>query len=67
MLFRSDMDERIVHCLTLNSLTLNVGSLNVATSRRLKEKPIGYGVDNWLFDDGQNVLWDNEGVVLTDK
>ena len=61
------MDERIVHCLTLNSLTLNVGSLNVATSRRLKEKPIEYGVDNWLFDDGQNVLWDNEGVVLTDK
>lgn len=61
------MDERIVHCLTLNSLTLNVGSLNVATSRRLKEKPIGYGVDNWLFDDGQNILWDNEGVVLTDK
>ena len=61
------MDERIVHCLTLNSLTLNVGSLNVATSRRLKEKPIGYGVDNWLFDDGQNVLWDNEGVVFTDK
>ena len=61
------MDERIVHCLTLNSLTLNVGSLNVATSRRLKEKPIGYGVGNWLFDDGQNVLWDNKGVVLTDK
>ena len=61
------MDERIVHCLTLNSLIINVGSLNVATSRRLKEKPIGYGVDNWLFDDGQNVLWDNEGVVLTDK
>ena len=61
------MDERIVHCLTLNSLTLNVGSLNVATSRRLKEKPIGYGVDNWLFDDGQNVLWDNNGLVLTDK
>ena len=61
------MDERIVHCLTLNSLTLNIGSLNVATSRRLKEKPIGYGVDNWLFDDGQNVLWDNNGVVLTDK
>lgn len=61
------MDERTVHCLTLNSLTLNVGSLNVATSRRLKEKPIGYGVDNWLFDDGQNILWDNEGVVLTDK
>lgn len=61
------MDEMIVHCLTLNSLTLNVGSLNVATSRRLKEKPIGYGVDNWIFDDGRNVLWGNNGVVLTDK
>lgn len=61
------MDERIVHCLTLNSLTLNVGSLNVATSHRLKEKPSDYGVDNWLFDDGQSVLWDNDVVVLTDK
>ena len=61
------MDERIVHCLTLNSLTLNVGSLNVATSRRRSETIPVYGVDNWLFDDGQNVLWDNEGVVLTDK
>ena len=61
------MSENVVHCLTLNSHTLNVIGLNVATSRRLKEKPIGYGVDNWLFDDGQNVLWDNEGVVLTDK
>ena len=61
------MDEMIVHCLTLNSHTLNVSGLNVTTSRRLKEKPIGYGVDNWLFDDGQNVLWDNNGVVLTDK
>lgn len=61
------MSERIVHCLTLNSLTLNVGSLNVATSRRCKEKPSDYGADNWLFDDGQNVLWDNDVVVLTDK
>lgn len=61
------MDESIVHCLTLNTLTLNVGGLNVVTSHRRKENPIGYGVDNWLFDDGQNVLWDNEGVVLTDK
>ena len=61
------MSERIVNCLTLNSLTLNVGSLNMVTLRRREEKPLGYGVDNWLFDDGQNVLWDNEGVVLTDK
>ena len=61
------MSERIVNCLTLNSLTLNVGSLNMVTLRRRKEKPLGYGVDNWLFDDGQNVLWGNNGVVLTDK
>lgn len=61
------MDERIVHCLTLNSLTLNVDSLNMATSHRLKEKPSDYGVDNWLFDDGQNVLWDNDVAVLTDE
>ena len=61
------MSERIVHCLTLNSLTLNVGSLNVVTLHRRKEKPSGYGVDNWLFDDGRNVLWGNNGVVLTDK
>ena len=61
------MSERIVNCLTLNSLTLNVGSLNVATSHRLKENPSDYGVDNWLFDDGQSVLWDNDVIVLTDK
>ena len=61
------MDERIVHCLTLNSLTLNVGGLNVVTLRRRKEKPMDHGVDNWLFDDGRNVLWGNNGVVLTDK
>lgn len=61
------MNERIVHCLTLNSLTLNVGSLNVATSRRRVEKPIGYGVDNWQWDDGMTMLWDNKGAVLTDK
>ena len=61
------MNKSRVHCLTLNSLTLNVGSLNVVTSLRRKEKPSGYGVDNWLFDDDQNVLWGNNGVVLTDK
>ena len=61
------MNKNIVHCLTLNSLTLNVGSLNMVTLRRHEEKPLGYGVDNWLFDDGRNVLWGNNGVVLTDK
>lgn len=61
------MDEMILHCLTLNSLVLNVVSLNVATSHRRKENPIGYGVDNWQWDDGTTVLWDNDGVVLTDK
>ena len=61
------MNKSIVHCLTLNSLTLNVGSLNVATSRRRSETTPVYGASNWLFDDGQNVLWDNNGLVLTDK
>ena len=61
------MNENVVYYLTLTSHTLNVSGLNATASRRLKDKPIGYGVDNWLFDDGQNVLWDNNGVVLTDK
>ena len=61
------MNKNIVHCLTLNSLTLNVGSLNVATSRRRSETIPVYDASSWLFDDGQNVLWDNNGVVLTDK
>lgn len=61
------MNENVVHCLTLNSHTLNVSGLNVTTSRRRSETTPVYGVDNWLFDDGQNVLWDNNGLVLTDK
>ena len=61
------MNENVVYYLTLNSPTLNVSGLKATASRRLKDKPIGYGVDNWLFDDGQNVLWDNNGLVLTDK
>ena len=61
------MNESVVHYLTLNSHTLNVSGLNVTTSRRRSETMPVYGVDNWLFDDGQNVLWDNNGLVLTDK
>ena len=61
------MDEMIVHYLTLNSHTLNVSGLNVTTSHRRSETIPVYGASNWLFDDGQNVLWDNNGVVLTDK
>ena len=61
------MNESVVHYLTLNSHTLNVSGLNVTASRRRSETIPVYGVDNWLFDDGQNVLWDNNGVVLTDK
>lgn len=61
------MSERIVHCLTLNSHTLNVSGLNVTTSHRRSETIPVYGVDNWLFDDDRNVLWDNNGLVLTDK
>ena len=61
------MSERIVNCLTLNSHTLNVSGLNVTTSQRRSETTPVYGGGSWLFDDGQNVLWDNNGVVLTDK
>ena len=61
------MDEMIVHYLTLNSHTLNVSGLNVTTSHRRSETTPVYGASNWLFDDGQNVLWDNNGLVLTDK
>ena len=61
------MSERIVNCLTLNSHTLNVSGLNVTTSRRRSETIPVYDASSWLFDDGQNVLWDNNGVVLTDK
>ena len=61
------MNENVVYYLTLNSHTLNVSRLNVTTSRRRSETIPVYGVDSWLFDDGQNVLWDNNGLVLTDK
>ena len=61
------MNESVVHYLKLNSHTLNVSGLNVTTSQRRSETIPVYGVDNWLFDDGQNVLWDNNGLVLTDK
>ena len=61
------MNESVVHYLTLNSHTLNVSGLNVVTLRRRGETTPVYGGDSWLFDDGQNVLWDNNGVVLTDK
>ena len=61
------MSERIVNCLTLNSHTLNVSGLNVTTSQRRSETIPVYDASSWLFDDGQNVLWDNDGLVLTDK
>lgn len=61
------MNENVVYCLTLNSHTLNVSGLNVTTSQRRSETTPVYGGGSWLFDDGQNVLWDNNGVVLTDK
>lgn len=61
------MDEMIVHYLTLNSHTLNVSGLNVTTSRRRSETIPVYGASNWQWDDGTTMLWDNKGVVLTDK
>lgn len=52
---------------TINSFVLNTAGLNTFCVLTSKKRPAGYGVDNWLFDDGQNLLWDNKGVVLTDK
>ena len=62
------MRSRIIRQVaTINSFVLNTAGLNTLCVPPLKKRPAGYGVDNWLFDDGQNVLWDNKGVVLTDK
>lgn len=52
---------------TLNSFVLNTAGLNTLCVPTSKKRPADYGVDNWLFDDGQNVLWDNNGLLLTDK
>ena len=46
---------------------LNSHCINVIALKYLKGKPKGYGVDNWLYDNFGVILWDNNGVVLTDK
>lgn len=53
--------------LRCNRLRLNVFSLNVLTSPSDVKKRKGYGLDNYLWDDGNQLLWDNAGVVLTDR
>lgn len=50
-----------------NRIRLNVFSLNSLTSPTETKKRKGYGLDNYLWDDGSQLLWDNGGVVMTDK
>ena len=52
---------------TLNSFVLNTAGLNTLCVPTPKKRPAGYGVDNWQWDDCTSMLWDNKGVVLTDK
>lgn len=42
-------------------------SLNSLTSPTEAKKRKGYGLDNFLWDDGNQLLWDNGGVVMTDR
>lgn len=42
-------------------------SLNSLTSPTETKKRKGYGLDNYLWDDGSQLLWDNGGVVMTDR
>ena len=52
---------------TINTFILNTSVLNTLCVPPFKKRPAGYGVDNWQWDDGTAMLWDNKGVVLTDK
>ena len=52
---------------TINTFVLNTAGLNTLCVPPFKKHPAGYGVDNWQWDDGTAMLWDNKGVVLTDK
>ena len=52
---------------TINTFVLNTAGLNTLCVPPFKKRPAGYGVDNWQWDDGTAMLWDNKGVVLTDK
>ena len=51
----------------INTFVLNTAGLNTLCVSPFKKRPAGYGVDNWQWDDGTAMLWDNKGVVLTDK
>ena len=53
--------------IAINCFMLNSYRINTVTPKYWKSKPTGYGVDNWLYDNFGVILWDNNGVVLTDK
>ena len=53
--------------IAINCFMLNSCRINTVTPKYWKSKPTGYGVDKWLYDNFGVILWDNNGVVLTDK
>ena len=57
----------IRYAIKLNTFALNTAMMNTFSVPTSKKRPAGYGVDNWQWDDGTAMLWDNGGVVLTDK
>lgn len=59
-----DATKNRIRC---NRIRLNVFSLNSLTSPTEAKKRKGYGLDNFLWDDGNQLLWDNGGVVMTDR
>lgn len=45
----------------------NAMMLNHITNTVIPKRGRGYGIDNYMWDDGSPLLWDNKGVVLIDK
>lgn len=50
-----------------NRLRFNSIMLNCITNTVIPKRGRGYGINNYMWDDGTPLLWDNKGVVLLDK
>lgn len=51
----------------INRISLNSIKTNCITNTVILKRGKGYGIDNYMWDDGTPLLWDNKGVVLLDK
>ena len=47
-----------------NSQVLNI--TNLKGHKKLK-KDIGYGLDNWMGDDGTPIFWNKDSIILIKK